>query len=441
MRRVFFFLGFLLFAATAAEIPFERTEVTSPLKIGSRRRVLPYTHIFARIQPYNLYGNYLEWIDRPLYHDTRWRHGGAAQAFRRDAEIATLEYGIDGFTMLGNSYATRYADALRLLETSGIANFRFMPGMGWKPVSAFNERDVNNAKWAYGSRFTFRIDGKVPFFNYRSTSPQNLAAYRAELEKRGFRENLLFNSFMFNVYSEYFRSGEVAPATMEREAARLETVLETADGLVLTNHQMFRDERKDYYLSRRFCFDLDEKYLAPAVERIYAKPENARKLLGFDVRHGYIGHRSGIVEAQQGTAQFREAMDTALLFNPDIISLVEWNEANENTSLQPTVSSGRTIQRLLRFYTRKLKGLPSAPNPGDDMSLPDLIVSVRRSVNYGEYYRIELLNVPDADTDETYRVALTLKDERGRVIRAFAPDTFVRRNLLRLVLGKRMKPM
>ena len=74
----------MLLPLASAELPFERTETTSPLKIGSRRRRLDHTRIYARIQPYDLYGNYLEWIDRPLYHDTRWRNGGAAAALRGD---------------------------------------------------------------------------------------------------------------------------------------------------------------------------------------------------------------------------------------------------------------------------------------------------------------------------------------------------------------------
>ena len=85
MKRLGLLLAVLFLSNGWAEnkgstLTFQRTEVTSPLKIGSRPRVTPYTMIYARIQPYDLYGNYLEeWIDRPLYHNREFRDSAAGQ--------------------------------------------------------------------------------------------------------------------------------------------------------------------------------------------------------------------------------------------------------------------------------------------------------------------------------------------------------------------------
>ena len=86
-------------------IPFERTSVTSPMKIGARSRVTPHTMIYARIQPYDLFGNYLEeWIDRPLYHNRAFRDSASGQlaGFKRDVEAAQ-EYEIEGTELLARA--------------------------------------------------------------------------------------------------------------------------------------------------------------------------------------------------------------------------------------------------------------------------------------------------------------------------------------------------
>ena len=74
-------------AVFAAGIPFERQFYQSKMKVGNRPRQTRHTLIYARIQPYNLYGNYMDkWIDRPLYHNSAWRTeaDGAVKAFYRD---------------------------------------------------------------------------------------------------------------------------------------------------------------------------------------------------------------------------------------------------------------------------------------------------------------------------------------------------------------------
>ena len=406
-------------------LTFQRTEVTSPLKIGSRPRVTPYTMIYARIQPYDLYGYYLEeWIDRPLYHNREFRDSAAGQlnAFRRDMEAAK-EYEIEGFTMLANAYATRYKTALDWVKQSKIQNFSFMSGIAWSTGIPYS-RYLETVKLAAGSPHTLWIDGKIPLFSYVSIPEKNFREIRNRLAADGFSNVLLFDDIWLDVFAEYNRTGKLSDSTLQKTGQAIRKKLNYADGLILANFHMDRDPQGEYTLKRRFYPELDKKYIAPLMEKIYKEPENRKKLLGVNIRHGYIGHMSGINEAELGTSQLREAMDTALLMNPDILSLVEWNEVNENTSFQPTVANSRALQRLIRFYARLLKGLPATPNPGDDTTIPNLLVSVRQTVKLGEKYRIELLHIPDTTDKGAYTVELSLKNQSGKVLHTFAADRF-----------------
>ncbi len=422
------FLG-VIASLSAAAVPFERQFYQSKMVVGNRPRQTKHTLIYARIQPYNLYGNYMDkWIDRPLYHNAAWRteKDGAVTAFNRDAKAA-MEYEIEGFTMLGNSYATRYRDALSLLRRGGeIPGFTFMPGMSWRPAPG--ERDLNNFKWAFESKLTPRINGKVPFFSYGNATPSGVKNYREFMKEHGYEDSLLFGGLWLDVYNKY-RNGILPAEHLANARKALENRLSYMDGVILTNNHMHRNPLKDYFLSVKFYPELDEKYLAPMFEKVYSDPRFKGKMLGFNVRHCYVGHMSGVVEAEQGTLQLREAIDTAMLYNPDIISLVEWNEANENTSFQPSVLNGKVLLRLIRYYARFFKGEKTAPLAGDNTAIPPLAVSVRRTVKLGEMYRIELLNIPDTDKSEKYSVSAKLVDECGRTVVSFPQETFDRSTL------------
>ena len=363
MKLIPFLSVFLAVTSTlsAAGIPFEREVYQSSMKVGSRPRQTKHTLIYGRIQPYNLYGNYLDkWIDRPLYHNSAWRTepDGAVKAFHQDMRAA-MEYEIEGFTMLGNSYGTRYRDALRLIgKNPPVSGFSFMPGMSWR--TAPGPMDSNNFKWAFGSKIAPRINGKLPFFSYGNATKDGVKNYREFLKKNNWQDSLLFGGIWLDVYNK-LRNGVLPAEHLANARKTLEARLGYLDGVILTNSHMYRNPAKDYFLSVKFYPELDEKYLAPMFEKVYSDPRFKGKLLGFNVRHCYVGHMSGVVEAEQGTLQLREAMDTAMLYNPDIISLVEWNEANENTSFQPSVLNGKVLMRLIRCYARFLKGEKTTP--------------------------------------------------------------------------------
>ncbi len=422
------FLGVALCSVSFADFKFERNEYTSPMKIGARPRVTPHTMIFARIQPYSLSGNYLDnWIDRPLYHNSEWRDAPSsgyrnAPEVLRDAESAK-EYEIEGFTMLGNAYDSCYRATLGFLKDGKVKDFQFMPGVAWGSGIPY-KKYKSNADIAFKSPYTYRIGGKVPFFSYGTMPEKELRELRSRLAADGFGDILLFDNVWLDIFSQYNKTGELSPETLSKCEKTVREKLAYLDGVVYFSYNMDRNPKGDYTLRRVFNTELIGKYIAPLFEKVYSDPENRGKLLGMNLRHGYIGFMSGTNEGEYGTSQLREAMDVAILLNPDIISLVEWNEANENTSFQPNLANSKSLQRLIRYYARFLKGQPPVPNQGDDTTLPNMVVSVRQTLKLGEKYRIELLNIPDTTEKTVYTVRLELVDQNGKVVHRFHEDKF-----------------
>jgi len=72
-----------------------------------------------------------------------------------------------------------------------------------------------------------------------------------------------------------------------------------------------------------------------------------------------------------------------------------------------------------------IKDMAPRPNPGDDLSCPDFIVTHRKQVMLGERMDLELLYVPDgANKDAPYTVQLALKSIDGRVLKSFELAVF-----------------
>lgn len=80
--------------------------------------------------------------------------------------------------------------------------------------------------------------------------------------------------------------------------------------------------------------------------------------------------------------------------------------------------------RIVRYYMSQIKNKQPTPVPGDDVSMPNLILSARKFVTLGEDIAFELLNVPDSTQADAYTVQLTLRDTAGNVVRAFDPVNF-----------------
>jgi hypothetical protein len=414
MKKTLFCAGLLL-AGSLFAADYTREEYTSLMEIGKRPRRTPHTLIFARFQPYDLRGNFRdEWYDRPLIVNSNWRkdEAGRKASWNKEADWIRM-YEIAGITLLGNAYSSFFHDMLKASRKADFSGFQLMAGVGvsrgmFNRKTAYGERSyqrfLRNIREAASSGKVLRIDGKIPLFNYGSFSDADLKFMRGEIKKFKLADVHFFTPLWLNVYGEYNSTGKLSSKTLQKMEKQIRERLDLYDGINFTNLSYNRNLRGDDVLEKVFYPELDKKYLAPLFEKIYSDPKYQHKLLGFNLDHGYIGDiDNGVVQAEKGTSVLRRQLDAQLLYNPDIISMAEWNEVNENTSFQPTLTNSKSIMRIMRYYARFVKGLKPAPVSGDDLSIPNMIVSVRWGLQAGEQYRIEILNVPDTDAGKVIR--------------------------------------
>ena len=424
----------------SADIPFVRTEYVSEMKTGTRPRAAAHTQIYSRIQPYQLFGDYTrQWHDRALYHNSALRYANDPQLESFRNEMKSLkEYDMAGLLPLANDHYDYYARLLKLLNDSGTKpeECLLLPGLTVVPNLSLRPKDGGSKYPLYPimdaarkSPYSPRINGKIPLMNYRSFTPKTAAELRKRFQQDGYREFAVFVNCWLDVYSHWNKHKKLLPDYKEQQRQKLKNMLADSDGLIYSNYHMNRDPKGNYDLDAAFYPELDRKELAPLFEEVYSLPENRGKFLNFDVFHGYINYKSGLTEAEHGTLHLRKAIDTALLYNPDIINLCEWNEANEHTHFQPTLTGSKALQRIIRYYARTLKGLAPVPNDGDDLSIPNLIVSSRKTVRIGEKYQIELLHVPDSAKPAPFTVELSLYDETGKLRKTFRKETFTGKNM------------
>lgn len=396
-----------------------------------RERVSDRPRFYAEIQSYRLVENYLHyWIDRPLFHDSSLRDGQSYRSsFLRNVEILK-DYEIDGFVALSNaaSLIGMYGEHLQALnEVKPYPGFSYMCGAAYevpKPDEKWYELYLKNYEMAAGSPYTLKIDGKIPVWAYHSQlqQPEKLKEFSEMLKEKTSVEPLLFaqaNDLKFQQL--YEKNGALTQAQMAQLRKLHEDLLSECGGLMV-KPVTARRSGGDY--AARPESDYYRKYILPLVLDLFKQPRFQGKMIGAYVNKGYVNHLSGNNTGEYGTGGFRLAMDELLLLNPDVVVFFEWNEANENTHFQPTVNDGKTMQRLVKFYARKMRGQPAAPNEGDDPAVPNLVFSSRQALRLGDTLRYELLNIPDSDSKAKYRAQLIMRDCDGKILKTFPEETF-----------------
>ena len=148
---------------------------------------------------------------------------------------------------------------------------------------------------------------------------------------------------------------------------------------------------------------------------------NGRKIFSANFKCGYTNAGGSQTLNRDGTKTLRRNLETFLKFKPDVLIGSEWDELNEDTSLGPTVVRPMSSSRITRYYSAISKGKNPSPMPGDDLSIPNMIISQRRELYYGSEFELELLNVPDGEKSKKYTVKVKLLDENGKTV--YASDT------------------
>ena len=440
-------LGFLLVIATS--LPGWSTEVTTwassltppatPIQVYPRTQCHKYWH----------FQNYLHWWkDRPLKTDRSLRPavvdgqlvtpGSDVAAVKasmiRDAELAKL-YQVDGMGSFASTWYQEpsYEVYLDALAGAGTVGYKHYMEIGIGNEAAFIRPALAKA---LASPFSAKLNGKVLISSYEldKIGPDAIAAMRQALLGE-FGSTFVLVVEMSAVTADMqrlYRSGQLSTspsATLDGLKQALRLYLNAADGIMVESVHHMEDVTAARY-DNRFDIGFYKNCLIPIFKSVLAEPAYTGKLLGLGVAAGYPNNRTGDNNSEECTRRLRYTFEAAINAAPNFIIMPEWNEQNENTSLQPTIINGWTHRRITEYYMRTIKGLPLAAREGDDTALPNCIVSYRKELKLGETLEIELLNVPDSTSTAAYTATLSLENTAGTVVKTFAPVSFTR-NVLR----------
>ncbi len=433
------------------KVEFYSAMMVSKLPAETYQRKLDKTYIFPRIQiKYSLFLNYYSvavrdfWIERPLFfnrelaaNSQEFKKKGNLESFRKNANIVSTY--LDGFSILATSksYLDRTLASMQYADKLGLKNF-IMPEVS-PAVTALGKNAVMSqdydfifkiAKAAEKSPSAFRINDKVVISSYNADliRPEQWVPIIKELKKQN-NDRLLFmieiRTMFYPANSEYIRNGGKISLEKVRELKNfIRSYLNVADGMLFAgcNHIVNESPKISSY---EFGDEFYKNILIPTIISVFNEPEYRSKYLGLSAAKGYFYTRHAAAgQSECGTQTLRQSLEAALGATPDFIIMPEWNEANENTHIEPTVYDSLTNQRVINHYRK------AAARPEDNSAIPNLLISYRSELVYGENLTIELLNLPDPDYKaENVRIELCLEDSSGKVIKRFAPLLLSNREL------------
>lgn len=381
--------------------------------------------IFSRAQvKYGLGLNYYHtWLDRPLMNFRSYRNSD--QANFTEMEKEAMRYGLDGLAFFPETKG-RMA-VFDMAERANIEGFQLLPELIIYNDSM--EGAVNAVKRAIQSPKSVRINGKVLMSGYSSEifTPDQWKNILAELRERA--GPFLFVPSLATATQKIridYRSGRpITQQAIEKAQAFLRSYLDVCDGIYFNYPPALRnpDGSFDGEFYRNICI--------PIFQSVLAEPQYKDKLLGLSAYRAHFNPDNGNARGfkEDLTRTLRSTLSIAMEARPDFIILPEWDEFNENTVFMPTIFGGTTTQRIVRYYTSRMRGEALKPAEGDDVSRPNLILSSRKTVVLGETLEYELLHVPDSTDEGTYSVRLSLTDETGALVKQFDPVTFKKSEL------------
>lgn len=418
-----------------ADLQYSRYEEKPNFKVLRQKRATKQPYFFAQIQSYRIVENYLHyWIDRPLFHDSSLRNKQSyPNSFLHNVEILK-DYEINGFVSLSNALIKMYEEHLQALDkTNPPSGFRYLYGAMYaadynptNPNEKWKELYVKSYQMAENSPYTLKINGKIPIWAYNSQllKPKVLKETTRILYEKSSTEALIFAEISDSkLQTLYLENGKLSDGQVALLRKMMEDLLDECGGIIVKPVINMTDPKGDY-TGKASVSGYYRDYLIPLLLELLGQPRYQEKMIGAYVSKGYINHLSGNNAGEYGTYRFRLFMDELFLINPDFVVFFEWNEANENTHFQPTVNDAKTMQRLIKFYARKMRGQLPVPNSGDDLSVPNLVFSSRQVLRLGDILRYELLNIPDSNSDSKYQVQLVIRNFEGEILKEFPEETF-----------------
>ena len=280
------------------------------------------------------------------------------------------------------------------------------------------EECAMRAKQALDMPNSFRIGGKVVLTSYPAIREKDLpfyAALKKELVARHGDRFLVMPYCTLMLENRAESAGGYDVETITKMRARLERFLRVLDGLCYNGRESFFNRRYDPWL-----FDT---VFVPIVHATFAEPEFKEKCLGCWATPGHENsYRWNYGLDCTGTRMLRDMLASLVKLNPDFMVGCEWDEENENTCFRPMVAHGFTHQRILRHFSDVANGRRPDAIPGDDTTVPNLVLSYRKELMAGEPLEAEVLNIPDGTFDgEDVEVSFSWKTPAGELARAFPP--------------------
>lgn len=381
--------------------------------------------VFSRSQmKYGLGRNYYhQWNDRPLLVSRDYREQSdyvtPPASYERTLQ-QVVKYGIDGLAL--------FPETRGRLEMFDLHEQLNVPGVGLLPefLTAYTDDPIGDKvrilERALRAPFAPRIDGKLLITSY-SAGSYTPAQWKEVLDELRARVGDVFIFLPALTTGVGLRSplmnGEPIPAAaIEAEKTVLREYLDVCDGIYFNYPPALR--KPDHTFDAEFYREV----FIPVYKSVLAEPAYRNKYLGLSAYRSHMSPDRGNNLFEDYTRTLRSSFEAAMDARPDVIILPEWDEQNENTSFRPTVYGGNTTGRLLRYYMSEIKDEPPTPWPGDDRSIPNLILSTRKILTLGETLIVELVNVPDGTDAGRYEVAVALQDEAGQVVHEFEPVTF-----------------
>ncbi|MBQ9336178.1 MAG: hypothetical protein IJS14_02625 [Lentisphaeria bacterium] len=359
------------------------------------------------------------WYDRPLCQDS-----GLARSRSKDSKVSDAE----AQAMRAALEKGKVSGVASLLHTSGRTTF-FKTSRDNR-LRLHGELSIPRSPAAVAPEYfriagmmleapnVYRFNGKpVISFYPSSTDVGYIKEVRKQFEaKFGADKFELVPYVPFYDKHKFSKSNPLTAADIEAMAEDLRAQLRTGDGILISGTHFLQHGR----VNTAFGF----KVMIPILHKIFSEPEFKGKFLAYGLIQGHENqYRWNYTRDSEGVATLRKEMEFVSALRPDICLLTEWDEVNENTCYRPMVSTGWSSLRMTRYFAEKIRGEKFTAFPGDDLSIPNMILSYRRRLLAGETAEYQVANIPDQTPARDYTISLVLADVSGNIIKRFEPKT------------------
>ncbi len=366
-----------------------------------------------------LYYTENSWYDRQLFA-SRMLWNKSSSPFKKASVVKTMEILKD----YGAGLSFFYNPSLYKLlceAAKGNSDFKLLPTLF---LNRRPELPADSLKRIAESPNSLKIDGKAVILSYacdRGLSPKQFAEYVEKLKKDHGRDDFtIVTEFTENCHRKncgwiygkpnwpsvhYRKTGKVSARHMLFFFDVLTEYLKNGGGIDLA---VYAGEH-DFTMSYR---TFDELLLPLCGAACAQEGFNGKKLLTLQIMNGYAAVNGAQTLSSDGTLTARKYLELCRKYKVDIPMGFEWDELNELTNWEPTVSRPMAMQRIFKYYMEK----EPAPLKGDDTDIPNFIISHRRQLPLGNKMLIEVLNIPDGVNKGKYSCKLELLDQDKKII-------------------------